>query len=254
MLKELDFAGAAVVVTGGGGGIGKATAAVLAGLGAQVLIVGRTADKLASSAQGIRAAGGTCEPMTADVTKPADVEALAQFARGRWGKVKAVINNAGDNFRSEITELSTEKWRHIVGVDLDAVFFMCRAFLPLLLAAEKPSILNIASSFGVIGNAAMPAYCAAKGAVVNLTRQLAVDWGAKGLRVNTLCPGPTLSPRFKCYLERGLTSRAALEDQVLLHRLAECREIANVAAFLVSDAASFVHGATVVADGGQTAH
>ena len=106
----------------------------------------------------------------------------------------------------------------------------------------------------LIGNPEMPAYCAAKGAVVNLTRQLAVDWGAKGLRVNALCPGPTLSPRFKSYLERGLTSRAALERQVMLHRLADCREIANVAAFLVSDAASFVHGGTVVADGGQTIH
>jgi NAD(P)-dependent dehydrogenase (short-subunit alcohol dehydrogenase family) len=88
--------------------------------------------------------------------------------------------------------------------------------------------------------------------VVNLTRQLAIDYGAKGLRVNSLCPGPTLSPRVAGYMTSGQSNRARVEEQVMLKRLAECDEIANVAAFLVSDAASFVHGATVVADGGQT--
>jgi meso-butanediol dehydrogenase/(S,S)-butanediol dehydrogenase/diacetyl reductase len=254
MLKELEFRGAVVLVTGGGGGIGQACAEVLAELGATTVIAGRTAQKLDETERRIRAAGGVAHAFIADVTDEAQVTSLAAAVDSRWGKVKAVINNAGDNFRSPVTELATAKWRDIMAVDLDAVFFVCRAFLPLLLAAERPSILNIASSFGVIGNPQMPAYCAAKGAVVNLTRQLAVDWGAKGLRVNALCPGPTLSPRFKSYLDRQLTSREALERQVLLNRLAECREIANVAAFLVSDAASFVHGATVLADGGQTVH
>ena len=254
MREKLNFAGAAVVVTGAGGGIGQACALVLAELGATVVLVGRTAATLDETARQVREAGGMAHPCVADVTRESEVEALARALRARFGTVKAVINNAGDNFRSKITDLSTEKWRAIVAVDLDSVFFMCRAFIPLLLEAKDPAILNIASSFGIIGNPEMPAYCAAKGAVVNLTRQLAVDWGAKGLRVNALCPGPTLSPRFKSYLERGLTSRATLERQVMLHRLAECREIANVAAFLVSDAASFVHGGTVVADGGQTIH
>ena len=254
MLDALKFAGAAVVVTGAGGGIGQACAQVLGKLGATVALVGRTAATLEETARLVREAGGSAHGFAADVTHETEVEALARMLRERYGTVKAVINNAGDNFRSKITDLATEKWRAIMAVDLDAIFYMCRAFIPLLLEARNPAILNIASSFGIIGNPEMPAYCAAKGAVVNLTRQLAVDWGAKGLRVNSLCPGPTLSPRFKSYLERGLTSREALERQVMLHRLAECREIANVAAFLVSDAASFVHGATIVADGGQTIH
>jgi NAD(P)-dependent dehydrogenase (short-subunit alcohol dehydrogenase family) len=252
MLSELRFSGEVVVITGAGGGIGQACAEVLGELGATIAAVGRTAAKLDDTQRLVRAAGGDCESFVADVTDEVAVAALAHAIGERWGKVKAVINNAGDNFRSPITQLSTAKWTAIRGVDLDAVFFMCRAFMPLLLAHARPSILNVASSFGVIGNAEMPAYCAAKGAVVNLTRQLAVDWGERGLRVNSLCPGPTLSPRFKSYLDRGLTSRERLEGTVMLHRLAECREIANVAAFLVSDAASFVHGATVLADGGQT--
>ena len=254
MLKDLDLAGTVVAVTGGGGGIGQACAQTLAELGARVVIIGRTAAKLQETQALIAATGGACETVVADVTSESDVARAADAIAARHGRLKAIINNAGDNFRAPIADLSTEKWRAIVAVDLDAVFYMCRAFIPLLLKSEKPSILNIASSFGVIGNPEMPAYCAAKGAVVNLTRQLAVDYGPKGLRVNTLCPGPTLSPRFRSYLERGLTSRARLEAQVLLGRLAECQEIAQVAAFLVSDAASFVHGATVMADGGQTVH
>ncbi|HUZ73084.1 MAG TPA: SDR family oxidoreductase [Stellaceae bacterium] len=254
MLDSLRFAGEVAVVTGGGGGIGRACAETLAELGATVAVVGRRAAALDETAALIAAQGGRCECFVADVAAEAEVEALGRAIAAKWGRVKAVINNAGDNFRSKITELETAKWRAIVAVDLDAVFYMCRTFIPLLLQAEKPAILNIASSFGVIGNAEMPAYCAAKGAVVNLTRQLAVDYGPRGLRVNALCPGPTLSPRFRSYLDRGLTSRERLERQVPLNRLAECREIANVAAFLVSDAASFVHGATVMADGGQTVH
>jgi NAD(P)-dependent dehydrogenase (short-subunit alcohol dehydrogenase family) len=164
------------------------------------VLVGRTAAALDETRRLVREGGGTAQPFIADVTSEEDVAALAAAMAQDFGAVKAVINNAGDNFRAPITELSTEKWRAIVAVDLDSVFYMCRAFIPLLLQSRSPAILNIASSFGVIGNPQMPAYCAAKGAVVNLTRQLAVDWGAKGLRVNSLCPGPTLSPRFKSYL------------------------------------------------------
>lgn len=254
MLEDLRFAGDVVVVTGGGSGIGQACAEVLGELGATLALIGRTEATLAETQALVEAKGAHAACFVADVTDEAAVAAVSRSIAARWGAVKAVINNAGDNFRAPITALTTERWRAIVAVDLDFVFYMCRAFIPLLLRAKRPAILNVASSFGVIGNAEMPAYCAAKGAVVNLTRQLAVDYGGAGLRVNTLCPGPTVSPRVRSYLERGLTSRERLEEQVLLHRLAECREIANVAAFLVSDAASFVHGATVMADGGQTVH
>ena len=98
----------------------------------------------------------------------------------------------------------------------------------------------------------MPVYCAAKGGVVSLTRQLAVDYGQKGLRVNSLCPGPTLSPRVRGYFDSGKTDPGPTLQKVMLRRFAECDEIGNVAAFLVSDAASYVHGASIVVDGGQT--
>ncbi len=254
MLNELKFDDEPVIVTGGGSGIGRACCQALGELGATVIAVGRTERTLRDTEALLRDQGARGFWFVTDVAQEDQVEALRQEIERRWGHVKAVINNAGDNFVKPIDELSTDAWRKIVTADLDSVFYMCRAFIPLLLKAWKPSILNVASTFALIGHGKMPVYCAAKGGVVSLTRQLAVDFGPRGLRVNSLCPGPTLSPRVKGLFDLGLVDRASVEDMVLLGRLAECHEIAHVAAFLVSDAASYVHGTAVVVDGGQTVH
>lgn len=252
MLKQLQFNGEVVVVTGAAGGIGRATAEALAELGATTVLVGRTPATLDGVKTALEKSGAKSETFAADVSKEEDVARLRDFVQQRWGRAKAIVNNAGNNFISPITDLSTEKWHELIAVDLDSIFYMCRAFIPLLLQAKNPSILNVASSFGHIGNPQMPVYCAAKGGVVSLTRQLAVDYGAKGLRVNSLCPGPTLSPRVKGYFDSGKSDPKVTVQKVMLQRFAECDEIGNVAAFLVSDAASYVHGASILVDGGQT--
>jgi NAD(P)-dependent dehydrogenase (short-subunit alcohol dehydrogenase family) len=252
VLNELQFHGEVVVVTGAGTGIGRSTAQALAELGATTVLVARTREKLEEVKSAIEKNGGKAETFVADVSKEGDVGKLRDFVSQKWGRAKAVINNAGNNFISPVTDLATEKWRELLAVDLDSVYFMCRDFIPLLLKSENPSILNVASTFAHIGNAQMPVYCAAKGGVVSLTRQLAVDYGPKGLRVNSICPGPTLSPRVKGYFDAGRADPAGTLQKVMLGRFAECDEIGNVAAFLVSDAATFVHGASIVVDGGQT--
>ena len=252
MLKHLKFNGEVVVITGAGTGIGRATAEALAELGATTVLVARTQARLDETKAAIEKTGAKAETFVADVGREADVARLAEFVSTRYGRAKAVINNAGNNFICDVANLSTEKWRELMAVDLDSVFFMTRAFIPLLLIAPKPSILNVASTFAHIGNPHMPVYCAAKGGVVSFTRQLAVDYGPKGLRVNSICPGPTLSPRVKGYFDGGKTDPTATLQKVMLGRFAECDEIANVAAFLVSDAASYVHGASILVDGGQT--
>jgi meso-butanediol dehydrogenase/(S,S)-butanediol dehydrogenase/diacetyl reductase len=252
VLKELQFHGEVVVVTGAGTGIGRSTAQAVAELGATAVLVARTREKLDEVKSAIEKSGGKAESFVADVSKEAAVRKLRDFVAERWGRAKAVINNAGNNFISPVTDLATEKWRELLAVDLDSVYFMCRDFIPLLLQSKNPSILNVASTFAHIGNAQMPVYCAAKGGVVSLTRQLAVDYGPKGLRVNSICPGPTLSPRVKGYFDAGRADPAGTLQKVMLGRFAECDEIGNVAAFLVSDAATFVHGASIVVDGGQT--
>lgn len=252
MLKQLQLNGEVVVVTGAGTGIGRSTAEAIAELGGIAVLVARTQGKLDEVKAAIEKSGGKAETFAADVSKEEDVSRLRDFVAGKWGRAKAIVNNAGNNFISPVTDLSTEKWRELMAVDIDSVFFMCRAFIPLLLQSKNPSILNVASTFAHIGNAQMPVYCAAKGGVVSFTRQLAVDYGPKGLRVNSICPGPTLSPRVKGYFDAGRADPQGTLQKVMLGRFAECDEIGNVAAFLVSDAASFVHGASILVDGGQT--
>jgi meso-butanediol dehydrogenase/(S,S)-butanediol dehydrogenase/diacetyl reductase len=253
LLDRLRFDREPVLVTGGGAGIGRACCEVLGAMGATIILVGRTESTLREAAAALERAGGEAVVRTADVTCEADVAALGREVAARFGRLKALVNNAGDNFRSPITELATADWERIVAVDLTSVFHLCRAMLPLLEKAPRGgAVVNNASTFALVGNALMPAYCAAKGGVVSLTRQLAVDYGPRGVRVNAICPGPTLSPRVKGYIERGQSNAAMLASKVPLGRMAECREIADVAAFLASDAASYVHGATVTVDGGYT--
>jgi len=255
MLSELQFKGAPVIVTGAGSGIGQSCCEVLAELGASLVLVGRTLSKLKETEALVAKFGVACESHEVDVAVESQVQALHESVAARHGHIKGLVNNAGTNFVKKLGDLETADWNRIIAIDLTSIYYMCKAFIPMLLKAPGGgSIVNVASTFGVIGSPEMPVYCAAKGGVISLTRQLAVDYGKQGLRVNSLCPGPTLSPRVRGYLEQRLVDPEATRRLTLLDRLAECREIANAAAFLVSDAASYVHGTAMVVDGGQTVH
>jgi NAD(P)-dependent dehydrogenase (short-subunit alcohol dehydrogenase family) len=250
MLDELRFDGARVVVTGAGSGIGRATCVVLDELGAQVVLVGRTEASLAETAASLR---NPCEVVAADVTDEASVAALQQRLHADGRGVRALVNNAGTNFPKNILDLSLADWERLMAVDLTSVFLMARAFLPDLVEQRgRGAMVNMSSAFGLMGFPDVPVYSAARGGVISLTRQLAVDFGPKGVRVNTVCPGPVLSERVQGYLERGDVDTDRLERSVPLGRFGTCEEVANTIAFLASDAASFVHGATVTIDGGQT--
>ncbi len=255
MLNKLKFDCAPVLVTGGGQGIGRSTCEVLAELGAHVIVVSKTRENVLETEKILGDMGASCEGHVTDVSDKAQVDALAATVAANHDRVKALVNNAGTNFVKKLEELEEDDWHRIIGIDLSSVYYMSKAFLPLLRKADDgASIVNVASTFGIIGHPEMPVYCAAKGGVLSLTRQLAVDYGGENIRVNGVCPGATLSPRVRNYINSGVVDGTVVEELALLGRLAECDEIASVIAFLASDAASYIHGASIVVDGGQTVH
>ena len=255
MLNKLKFDCTPVVVTGGGQGIGRSTCEVLAELGAHVIVVSKTRENVLETEKILGDMGASCEGHVTDVSDKAQVDALAAAVAANHDRVKALVNNAGTNFVKKLEELEEDDWHRIIGIDLSSVYYMSKAFLPLLRKADDgASIVNVASTFGIIGHPEMPVYCAAKGGVLSLTRQLAVDYGGENIRVNGVCPGATLSPRVRNYIDSGVVDGTVVEELALLGRLAECDEIASVIAFLASDAASYIHGASIVVDGGQTVH
>lgn len=255
MIEELRRMRSQVaVVTGAGAGIGLACCEVLAELGASVVALEMDPQRLDAVVERVGQLGAPCRGLLADVADAAQVEAAAAALAAEFGAVKTLINVAGIADHDGVERLEPARWRAVLDADLTSVYLVTRSLLPLLRRAAPSSVVNIASSFALIGHPHMPVYSAAKGGIVALSRQLAVDCAADGIRVNSVCPGPTLSPRLRRHIEAGVSDAAALSSAVLLGRLAQPREIANLVVFAASDAASYVDGATLVVDGGQTAH
>lgn len=253
MLAELDFSGRAAVVTGAASGIGRATAEVFCELGAHVYAVDIDAAGLDALAREMAAAGRRCDGVVADVTREQDAAAVHDRLVREAATLKALVNNAGTNFHASVHELQLEDWNRILTLNLTGAFLMTRALLPLLLKAPRGgAIVNISSGYGLIGGPRIPVYAATKSGIIGFTRQLAAEYGRQGLRSNAVCPGLTLTERVKGYVDKGLTDAEGTRPRVLAGRFAEPREIANVIVFVASDAASYMNGAVVAVEGGQT--
>jgi NAD(P)-dependent dehydrogenase (short-subunit alcohol dehydrogenase family) len=254
MLDEVQFRGDAVVVTGAASGIGRATAEVFGELGARVYALDRDAEGLRSLERDLKASSVACEMVIADVTSETDAAALRDRLTRDGARLKALINNVGTNRIMLAEDMSLRDWNELLALNLTSAFILSRTLMHMLIAAQGGgAIVNVSSGYGLIGGPRMPAYSASKAGMIGFTRQLSVDYGPQGLRANAVCPGLTLSPRVKNYMEKGLVAPTEVSKRVLSGRFAECREIANVIAFLASDAASYISGAVVPVDGGQTA-
>ena len=257
-MSKPNLSGRVAIVTGAANGIGAATAVALAAEGARVVV----ADVVTGDATvaAVRAVGGEAIAVHCDVADPEQVAAMVDTAVQQLGGLDVLVNNAGVGGGSTpLHELDLDDWNRTLAVNLTGPFLCTRAAMPHLLASGRGRIINIASTYGLIGAPLAPAYCATKGAIVNLTRQLAVDYSDKGIRVNAICPGyidtdlgghrSSMSPDQASAAHERREAAAARQP---IGRQAQTDEVASVVVFLAGDDSSFMTGSIVTVDGGCT--
>jgi NAD(P)-dependent dehydrogenase (short-subunit alcohol dehydrogenase family) len=249
------LAGRNAIVTGGAAGIGFAIASAFAREGANVALLDVDAGRAATSAQTLAATGATAVGLGASVTDEAAVADAVDAARAALGSIDILVNNAGIAVFGRVDTTSLVDWERVMAVNVTGTFLVSRAVLPIMLAAGRGAIVNLGSVAGLVGIGGMAAYCAAKGAVVNLTRQMSADFAGKGIRVNCVCPGTVGTTDLGRQLLGTDTSPEASARRLAKYpigRLGEPQEIAEAVVFLASDEASFVTGAAFAVDGGMT--
>ena len=247
--------GKVAVITGAGSGIGRVAASLFAAEGAQVVVADVMGDHAEAAVADIEAAGGTATAVTVDVSDEAQVGSMIDHAVASYGGVHVLFNNAGIFPADDggILDTPPDTWEKVMEVNLKGVWLGCRAAVPAMLDSGGGSIINVASFVALVGAAtAQMAYTASKGGVLAMTRELAVEYARKGIRANSICPGPIETP-----LLAELLSDPARRQRRLVHipmgRFGRPEEIAKAALFLASDDASFVTGSALVVDGGITA-
>jgi NAD(P)-dependent dehydrogenase (short-subunit alcohol dehydrogenase family) len=239
------------IVTGGGTGIGRAIALELAELGADVVVASRDPQHLEPTAAEIRALGRRALAVQTDIRLPAQVEALAEQTVAQLGKIDIHINNAGGQYPAPAEDLSVEGWRSVIDLNLSGTFYCSQVMARHMMQTDGGAIVNIVANFGLRAAPGMAHSAAARAGVINLTRTLALEWAKYSIRVNAVAPGVVMT---EGALSEMLISPEAIENierAIPLKRLGTPEDIAHVVAFLVSDAAAYITGETIAADGGN---
>ncbi len=247
--------GKIAVVTGASSGIGRVSAMRFAAEGARVVVADLAMEGATTTSAAITAAGGSAVAVQADVSVEAQVAAMVATAGDTYGGLDIMFNNAGifPDDDGGVLDTSPETWQRVMDVNLKGVWLGCRAAIPVMLERGGGSIVNVASFVALVGAAtAQIAYTASKGGVLAMTRELAIEYARKGIRANSICPGPIETPLLVELLADPVRRERRLVH-VPLGRFGRPEEVADAALFLASDESSFVTGSSLVVDGGITA-
>lgn len=247
-MSKLD--GKVSIVTGGASGIGEATARAFVAEGAKVVLADINEANGKALEQELANAGSDVMFVKADITNEEEIKQLVNKTVEKYGRIDVLFNNAGIGAMGASHELSTEAWQKVININLSGVFLMAKYTIQQMLKNGGGAIINTASILGHVGQAQTAAYTASKGAVVNLTRALGIEYAASNIRVNAVCPGYVDTPILN---EVDAEMRQQLVKLHPIGRLGRPDEIAKAVVFLASDDASFVVGANLLVDGGYTA-
>ena len=250
------LSGKRALVTGSASGIGRATAMLFAQEGAAVCIVDIDAAGGQLVADKINAAGGRAIFIRCDVTSAAECQNAVQQMVVEFGGIDILFNNAGIIRRASVVDTSEDEWDHVMAVNVKSIFLLGKFSIPYMVEAGGGVVVNVSSGWGLVGGRNAASYCASKGAVVQLTRAMALDHGEDNIRINCICPGDTDTPMLRDEAKQlGESEDAFLAEAAdrPLKRIGKPDDIAQAALYLASDSAAFVTGTTLVVDGGGLA-
>ncbi len=248
-MKTINHKNKSVIITGAGNGIGRASALAFAECGALVVVNDIDTDLANETAEQIRSAGGTASPFVADVTDADNLHALVEFACTEYGKLDVMFNNAGGAFPTPMLEVSAEEHRRIMSLNLEAAYFGTMAALHKMVPQGHGVILSTTSGAGINAMPGLASYGMAKAGIIALMKSVAVEYGARGIRANSISPGAMETQGLMAWLDTLPGGAQGYNDAQPQGRLGRPEEIADAAVYLASDLASFVNGSVLPVDG-----
>jgi NAD(P)-dependent dehydrogenase (short-subunit alcohol dehydrogenase family) len=255
--RPLDFKDKVVLITGATSGIGTACAHEFAARGGRLMLTGRSQDRGKQVVEAIRATGAEAEFVAGDMRNRGFCDRIVEETIKHFGRIDVLVNSAGISLTATTLDTTDEQWDATIETNLSSLFFASRAALRSMRAQRSGSIIHIASDWGLVAGTEAAAYCASKGAVVLLTKAMALDHARDNIRINAVCPGDTDTPMMlEDFRQRGVSVKVGARESgegIPIGRMATAEEVAAAVCFLASDAAASITGVALPVDGGHTA-